>query len=285
MTSDAKVGLLLGLVFIFVIAFIINGLPSFYKSTNSNELTTNMVNLQSQQMGIAATERRVYREVIKRPQLPGPMIVQPETVENPAVRFEAELPGTVLVQQTLTPQESPALAPPAAVSVQPEKTQQTKATAWPKTHTIGKGDTLASIAKKYYGAEQGNRKANIEKIFAANKSNLKSIDQIAEGQELVIPAMTGAAGPDELSLADALLEKVKSIGRRHLSEKEETPKAPLRPKSGGQYIVRDGDNLWRIAASQLGDGNRYPEIAKLNSGALKDENSLAVGMRLNLPAR
>lgn len=27
MTSDAKIGLLLGLVFIFVIAFIINGLP------------------------------------------------------------------------------------------------------------------------------------------------------------------------------------------------------------------------------------------------------------------
>ena len=28
MTSDAKIGLLLGLVFIFVIAFVINGLPN-----------------------------------------------------------------------------------------------------------------------------------------------------------------------------------------------------------------------------------------------------------------
>ena len=28
MTSDAKIGLLLGLIFIFVIAFVINGLPS-----------------------------------------------------------------------------------------------------------------------------------------------------------------------------------------------------------------------------------------------------------------
>ena len=30
MTSDAKIGLLLGLVFIFVIAFVINGLPSLH---------------------------------------------------------------------------------------------------------------------------------------------------------------------------------------------------------------------------------------------------------------
>jgi hypothetical protein len=35
MTSDAKVGLLLGLFFIFVIAFIINGLPRFRSDTNT----------------------------------------------------------------------------------------------------------------------------------------------------------------------------------------------------------------------------------------------------------
>ncbi|NQT01661.1 MAG: hypothetical protein HQ580_06545, partial [Planctomycetes bacterium] len=40
MTSDAKVGLLLGLFFIFVIAFIINGLPRFRSESNNNELTT-----------------------------------------------------------------------------------------------------------------------------------------------------------------------------------------------------------------------------------------------------
>ena len=34
MTSDAKIGLLLGLVFIFVIAFVINGLPSLRPPTS-----------------------------------------------------------------------------------------------------------------------------------------------------------------------------------------------------------------------------------------------------------
>ncbi|HUU19257.1 MAG TPA: hypothetical protein VMW72_19055 [Sedimentisphaerales bacterium] len=38
MTSDAKVGLLLGLVFIFTIAFIINGLPKFINGSDSNAI-------------------------------------------------------------------------------------------------------------------------------------------------------------------------------------------------------------------------------------------------------
>ena len=39
MTSDAKIGLLLGLVFIFIIAFIINGLPKFGHNSNNNDST------------------------------------------------------------------------------------------------------------------------------------------------------------------------------------------------------------------------------------------------------
>jgi len=37
MTSDAKIGLLLGLVFIFIIAFIIKGLPQFRNGSDSRE--------------------------------------------------------------------------------------------------------------------------------------------------------------------------------------------------------------------------------------------------------
>jgi Tfp pilus assembly protein FimV len=51
------------------------------------------------------------------------------------------------------------------------------------------------------------------------------------------------------------------------------------------YVVRKGDTLWRIAAKQLGDGRRYKEIVELNSGVISNENSLAVGTRLTLPAR
>ena len=63
MTSDAKIGLLLGLVFIFVIAFVINGLPSFRDATNSSELTTNMVSSQRQSWGIGTNERKIQEGI------------------------------------------------------------------------------------------------------------------------------------------------------------------------------------------------------------------------------
>nr|MBC8217755.1 hypothetical protein [Planctomycetota bacterium] len=59
MTSDAKIGLLLGLIFIFVIAFIINGLPSFRNATNNSELTTNMFSSQHENWVIGTNERKV----------------------------------------------------------------------------------------------------------------------------------------------------------------------------------------------------------------------------------
>jgi nucleoid-associated protein YgaU len=49
--------------------------------------------------------------------------------------------------------------------------------------------------------------------------------------------------------------------------------------------VREGDNLWRIAAERFGDGSRYKEISKLNADILKDEDNLVVGMRLKLPTQ
>ncbi|MBA7693866.1 hypothetical protein ES703_102462 [subsurface metagenome] len=72
-----------------------------------------------------------------------------------------------------------------------------------------------------------------------------------------------------------MLEKVKSIGKRHLSA------------DGHRrwYVVQEGDSLWRIAAEQLGSGSRYSEIAGLNADILDDEDSLAVGMRLKMPVR
>ena len=60
MTSDAKIGLLLGLVCIFIIAFIINGLPRFRNVVSSNELTTTMNDIAGTQngaVGIGNNER------------------------------------------------------------------------------------------------------------------------------------------------------------------------------------------------------------------------------------
>lgn len=49
------------------------------------------------------------------------------------------------------------------------------------------------------------------------------------------------------------------------------------------YTVRKGDTLWSIAASKLGDGNRWREIATLNK--LADADAIVPGQTLNLPKK
>ncbi|MBP8532347.1 N-acetylmuramoyl-L-alanine amidase [Streptomyces sp. MK37H] len=53
--------------------------------------------------------------------------------------------------------------------------------------------------------------------------------------------------------------------------------------TAGTYTVGKGDTLWSIAASKLGDGNRWREIAKLNK--LADADKLTPGQKLKLPKR
>jgi DNA-binding SARP family transcriptional activator/LysM repeat protein len=65
--------------------------------------------------------------------------------------------------------------------------------------------------------------------------------------------------------------------------------APL-PTVAVSYVVRPGDSLWSIAATQLGDGDDWPAIAALNLGRTMpdglrfvDPNRIEVGWTLQLP--
>ena len=51
-----------------------------------------------------------------------------------------------------------------------------------KTHTVVKGETLSSIAEKYYGSQ-----AKSQLIYNANRGQIKDPDRIREGMVLVIP--------------------------------------------------------------------------------------------------
>jgi len=277
MGSDAKIGLLLGLVFIFLIAFLINGLPNFLKDRNNNELTTNMVGLQNNPPGLAAKERKA-QEVFNRIELvkKRPPKVQISPTDNQSIRFETALPKNVsAVKKTNKVIEIKRTAAPI---ITPKRGAETVKPTLPKVYVVGEGDNLAVIAKKLYGSEQGSKRTNIARIFDANRRFLESPDEIYVGQKLVIPSLS-ALVPDKSRvssvLASSMLEKIKSIGKRHLSA------------DGHRrwYIVQEGDSLWRIAAEQLGSGSRYSEIAGLNADILDDEDSLAVGMRLKMPVR
>jgi len=51
-----------------------------------------------------------------------------------------------------------------------------------------------------------------------------------------------------------------------------------------EYIVEDGDSLWKIAEEQLGDGMRYKEILLLNPGTSEDQ-TLIPGTKLRIPSQ
>jgi len=273
MTSDAKIGLLLGLVLIFIIAFVVNGLPNFRKDPGSNELTINMV---ERQLGLADRERQVSRRVIN----PSPQLQPPATPAHPVVapnqdiRFVAPLPRAGA-------DTNPSIVETAGLRQIPPVPAPNRQTL-PATYTVQNNDMLPTIAKKFYGPEEGNRLVNIKRIYEANKQTLKSPDEVYVGQKLIIPPLPStqtAANAPETTFVSRIFETVHSIGQRHLSTDQP------QQQSSRYYVVKDKDNLWKIASAELGDAKRYTEIQKLNSDILENSNIIPVGLRLKLPVR
>ena len=61
---------------------------------------------------------------------------------------------------------------------------------------------------------------------------------------------------------------------------------PAQPAPANRtYNVVRGDTLWWIAARQLGNGARWPEIYNLNKGQIKNPSLIYPGQRLTIPGR
>jgi len=260
MTSDAKIGLLLGLAFIFLIAFVINGLPGFREDGSNNELTTNRVSLQNNPSAIAARERQVIN--MRKSVGEKPLKAGLPSAGNQDIRFTTALPKS-----------SSAVKGTAGVeSDRSYKTESNKAVP-PKIYVVNEGDSLAVIAQKFYGSREGGKRINVARIFNANRRSLKSPDEIYAGQRLIIPPLL-ASVPDKGKIANLF-----SAGEKRFLTDGRTA------EQSNSYVVREGDSLWKIAAERLGDGSRYDEIAELNAAILDSEDNLFVGMRLKMPAR
>lgn len=322
MTSDAKIGLLLGLVFIFVIAFIINGLPNLRPQTTKGEVTLNGATT-TEDFGLAdaaqiAQETYTWDDLLDGAQgteggttevadaqstqavestPPAPQEPQSTpTAGGPDVRSILALPNFDTILERLTsglqqrdqvttvtmdvprPAAEPA-APRAAEAREPTRSAAPRKPPG-QVYVVAQGETLAAVAKKVYGPEEGNRLVNVNRIYEANRDILKSPDQVIAGQKLLIPPLPkpgpGPKRPEDVLTAD-LFERIEGM--------RQTPPAAKAPEVRW-YVVQDGDNLWKIAAKNLGAGPRYEEIIKLNTDLIKSKDMvLDVGMRIRLPAK
>ncbi len=231
MAADVKIGLLLSLVLVFVLAFALNRVPFSGDRKGDGDLTPVMVS------GPPGIRPEIAPEALPAepvPQRPASQTPEPQATE----RFRTVLPEVASSEEAgkaIEPAKPPSTrsAPlgPARAGV-PSASEGPAAAPPVVRYIVCDGDSLAYIARKFYGPQQGNKRENVLKIFEANRGVLKSPDQIDVGQELVIPPLEasqpprvatqgGAAGQarkttEQNIFPDTMFEKVDSIGRKHL---------------------------------------------------------------------
>lgn len=256
MTNDAKIGLLLGLALIVAIVFAVSG-PSKFLKLSKVEQPSPKTSAPAMEPGkdLIAIARNTARTLNKSHQTAVPQdIVSPysETIANntPSVKIAARQ---------------------VAAKNSNDNSQI-------KTYIIQPDDNLASVAKKFYGQEEGNRLVNIQKIAEFNK--LKSADFIYLGQKLKIPPLEQTVRTEFVAVKNFNSNPAKVRNVINLP----AVSAAARTMPVSKYVVGEDDTLWSIASRMLGSGSRYVEILRLNKH-LANANNIQPGMVIKLPNR
>jgi nucleoid-associated protein YgaU len=281
MTTDAKIGLLLALIFIVAITFVINGLPAFLNKNNKEPDTASYLShYKEQQPALVGASRNIAPVLSHKPDMPVITETPKIDLNSPAeTRYQALMPAAQEAVKTTDAIDTNTMKEPVAIKPAEKTADQQEAGI---TYVVGPGDNLAEIAQKMYGPEIGKKLASVEKIYNANKDKLSSINDIQVGQKLVIPPIENKTNT---LLKTGLFEKVSEKASKITSPQTAQTSNQSSKEQSRLYVVKESDSLWQIAQAQLGNGNRFSEIIQLNQSVLTDPEKLVVGMKLKLPAR
>jgi nucleoid-associated protein YgaU len=183
-----------------------------------------------------------------------------------------------------------------ALSSDPQRTPADRFTAESPTmvrqptplvrHKIVDGDTLAALARRYLGPEQG-----WHDLFEYNRDVLVTPELLPIGRELRIP-------PRDFMPPQAPTAEFQSPGLTTVAEPVSTARQPTaaqfapsvptrktteRP-SAKTYVVQRHDTLPLIARKLYGDISRQRELLEANAGQLRSAKDLRPGMTLVVPA-
>jgi outer membrane protein OmpA-like peptidoglycan-associated protein len=94
---------------------------------------------------------------------------------------------------------------------------------------------------------------------------------IAEVEETMIP-YTGKAPEQATAIEEG----------KYVEETKENVESQIKV-STKEYIVKSGDSLWKIAAKELGNGNRWNYLYEFNKDRIKDPKKLKTGTKIIIP--
>lgn len=145
---------------------------------------------------------------------------------------------------------------PAAVAVTPAKATEDVAPV--TTYTVGKGDSLWSIAKKNH--------LTVAELAKAN--NLGTGAALKPGKKLIIPSKPGAPAAAPKDLATAAL-----AGNTAATATEKAAAAPARPNGEAvKHTVQPGESLgviarkYQVTVGELAAANNITDPSKVRAG-------------------
>ena len=127
------------------------------------------------------------------------------------------------------------------------------------TYTVKQGDTLWSIAESQTGSGY-----NWVEIVEANQ--IKNPANVEVGTKLKIPKEIAQVTTITVQPTKVAVSNMPSPTLAQTTIMQQPSSAQQAEKiTGGEYVIKQGDNLWDISIRAYGDGYKWVEVAKQNN--------------------
>ena len=196
----------------------------------------------------------------------GPGSTVPATHPQPALtdnaRPASDVPSDGATSPSAAQPRSALLAAPIAKPTsQPAQDTAGSSDSAVDRHRVQVGDTMASLAERYYGAP------GLVGFLTASNPQLADPTRLQLGQVVLIPPRPTSAAAPPKTATPPVARAVTTTAVK-------------------SYRVREGDSFYKIAGTQLGNSARWQEIYELNKPLVGDDpGRLKVGQLLVLPGQ